>query len=146
LHALARRSLRPFFDGATPPRIWDDAKTHADLTQTGSCITQAQDAQGLAGFAQYCLEPDHPQQGAPTGKMIYLYHLHIRPDLRARGLGSDLLQEVRAFARDTQSARIVLTCQRLNTPARAFYARHGFRPLRAALYCDPRDIELHLKL
>ncbi|MEU3448149.1 GNAT family N-acetyltransferase [Streptomyces thermolilacinus] len=51
-----------------------------------------------------------------------LHHLYLRPDVRRRGIGSALLDTVRAASPGELSLHVF---QR-NTDARAFYERHGF--------------------
>ncbi|MFF2102262.1 GNAT family N-acetyltransferase [Streptomyces sp. NPDC058202] len=51
-----------------------------------------------------------------------LEHLYLRPDVRRRGIGTLLLDEVRRHRGDGVSLHVF----RQNTDARAFYERHGF--------------------
>ncbi|MEU0785661.1 GNAT family N-acetyltransferase [Streptomyces sp. NPDC006173] len=51
-----------------------------------------------------------------------LEHLYLRPDVRRRGVGTLLLDEVRRHTPDGVSLHVF----RQNTEARAFYERHGF--------------------
>ncbi|MCK7625471.1 GNAT family N-acetyltransferase [Streptomyces sp. RS10V-4] len=52
-----------------------------------------------------------------------LDQLYLRPDVRRTGLGSRLLAEARRLS----PGGLTLHVFQLNTEARAFYARHGFR-------------------
>ncbi|MFD6494154.1 GNAT family N-acetyltransferase [Streptomyces sp. NPDC060188] len=56
-----------------------------------------------------------------------LEHLYLRPDVRRRGVGTLLLDEVRRHSPDGMSLHVF---QR-NTGARAFYERHGFSVVEA---------------
>ncbi|MFF8592239.1 GNAT family N-acetyltransferase [Streptomyces sp. NPDC015220] len=51
-----------------------------------------------------------------------LDHLYLRPDVRRRGIGTLLLDEVRRHSPDGVSLHVF----QQNTDARAFYERHGF--------------------
>ncbi|MEU8789336.1 GNAT family N-acetyltransferase [Streptomyces sp. NPDC048643] len=51
-----------------------------------------------------------------------LEHLYLRPDVRRRGVGTLLLDEVRRHRPDGVSLHVF----QQNTGARAFYERHGF--------------------
>ncbi|WP_043262637.1 GNAT family N-acetyltransferase [Streptomyces sp. CT34] len=51
-----------------------------------------------------------------------LEHLYLRPDVRRRGIGTLLLDEVRRHSSDGLSLHVF----QQNTDARAFYERHGF--------------------
>lgn len=52
-------------------------------------------------------------------------HLYVAPDRRRRGTGARLLQLAQARGKPLE-----LWVFRRNGPARAFYLRHGFRPVR----------------
>ena len=54
-----------------------------------------------------------------------LEHLYLRPDVRRRGIGTLLLDEVRRHSPHGVSLHVF----QQNTDARAFYARHGFTVL-----------------
>ncbi|GCD95741.1 GNAT family N-acetyltransferase [Embleya hyalina] len=54
-----------------------------------------------------------------------LEHLYLRPDIRRRGVGTLLLDEVRRHSPEGVSLHVF----RQNTDARAFYERHGFTVL-----------------
>jgi ribosomal protein S18 acetylase RimI-like enzyme len=54
-----------------------------------------------------------------------LEHLYLRPDVRRRGIGTLLLDEVRRHRPDGVSLHVF----QQNTDARAFYERHGFTVL-----------------
>ncbi|MFJ9913538.1 GNAT family N-acetyltransferase [Actinacidiphila glaucinigra] len=53
----------------------------------------------------------------------WLEHLYLRPDVRRRGIGTRLLDEV---VRHHPDGPLSLHVFRRNTAARAFYERHGF--------------------
>jgi ribosomal protein S18 acetylase RimI-like enzyme len=54
-----------------------------------------------------------------------LEHLYLRPDARRQGLGTLLLDEVRAHTPDGLTLHVF----QQNTEARAFYEHHGFTVL-----------------
>lgn len=54
-----------------------------------------------------------------------LEHLYLRPEVRRRGIGTLLLDEVRRHSPDGVSLHVF----QQNTEARAFYERHGFTVL-----------------
>ncbi|MET7745467.1 GNAT family N-acetyltransferase [Streptomyces sp. NPDC005385] len=56
-----------------------------------------------------------------------LEHLYLRPDVRRRGVGTLLLDEVRRHSPDGVSLHVF----QQNTGARAFYERHGFTVVEA---------------
>ncbi|MET8172084.1 GNAT family N-acetyltransferase [Streptomyces clavifer] len=94
------------------PRVHSDEDTRAWITQVllpGSRTWVAEDGAGeLLGFAS--LDGDELDQ------------LYLRPDALRRGIGTRLLDRVKAASRGELS----LYTFRRNTAACAFYERHGF--------------------
>ena len=73
----------------------------------------------IAGFTYVILDAD-PVWGA------YLDALHVRHDLKRRGIGARLLEETaRAVAPRRPSAGLYLWVLEQNSPAQAFYAAQG---------------------
>ena len=58
----------------------------------------------------------------------WLEDMVVRPDCRAAGLGSRLLDHAIAFAKDHGFVRITLLTDRANAGAIQFYRRRGFQP------------------
>ncbi|MFO0628827.1 MAG: GNAT family N-acetyltransferase [Polyangiales bacterium] len=58
----------------------------------------------------------------------WLYAVWVAPGARGLGVGDALLDEAAWRARGMRRARLCLDVGDRNTPARALYARHGFRP------------------
>ena len=79
---------------------------HVVLAQQRTWV--AVDGDDVVGFA--ALSPGH------------LEHLYLRPDRRRQGIGSLLFAEIRRAS--PEGTLFVFT---RNTPARAFYERHGCR-------------------
>jgi ribosomal protein S18 acetylase RimI-like enzyme len=55
-----------------------------------------------------------------------LDHLYVRPEAQGCGVGSALLRKARSLS----PRRVALVTFQRNARARAFYEKHGFRPLR----------------
>ena len=70
------------------------------------------------------------QGGRVVGYMLidgeHLDHLYVHPEAQGRGVGSTLLHKARSLS----PRRIALVTFQRNVSARAFYEKHGFRPLR----------------
>jgi ribosomal protein S18 acetylase RimI-like enzyme len=58
--------------------------------------------------------------------MIYIHHISVRPNYRRLGVGSALLNAVRALGSDLSISLITLEVWSFNEAARAFFRRHGF--------------------
>lgn len=81
------------------------------------------------GFVNNEPRKDDP---APTevvpGGCGWLYHIHLAPEFRGRGLGRSLFEHsIRAFA-EAGTAEAVLWVYRDNESSRAFYERMGWSP------------------
>jgi GNAT superfamily N-acetyltransferase len=50
----------------------------------------------------------------------------VRPELRGRGTGGELVQQFLTWAREQRAERAEVTAYTANEGARSFYARHGF--------------------
>jgi ribosomal protein S18 acetylase RimI-like enzyme len=69
---------------------------------------------------------------------VYVHHISVRPDCRGRGLGTALLDAVRAAALGLGITQIGLEVWTFNERALGFFRRQGFAPVRAALQQDLR--------
>jgi GNAT superfamily N-acetyltransferase len=65
---------------------------------------------------------------AEGGPVCWLEDMVVRPDARAAGIGSRLLQHAIDYARANGFKRITLLTDGDNDGARRFYQRHGFQP------------------
>ncbi|MHA6205006.1 GNAT family N-acetyltransferase [Dyella soli] len=63
----------------------------------------------------------------PDGDMHYLAHLAVAPELRGRGIGHALIEQLLATARQAGRRRLVLDVAASNPLAEALYRRAGFR-------------------
>lgn len=64
----------------------------------------------------------------PSERVATLETLAVLPEARGTGIGSALLDEVRRRATAAGIPELSITAFAANTPALAFYARHGFAP------------------
>lgn len=78
----------------------------------------------------------------------HINNLAVRPELRQRGLGSQLLQAVIAEARKLGAATLTLEVRRSNVAAQRLYLRAGFREeaVRKSYYTQPVEDALVLSL
>ena len=65
-------------------------------------------------------------QHKPKDDELYLEELAVAPAARGRGMGSRLLAEVEAIAREEGKARVELQVIDTNPSAQELYARHGY--------------------
>jgi ribosomal protein S18 acetylase RimI-like enzyme len=64
---------------------------------------------------------------------VYVHHISVRPDCRGRGLGTALLDAVRAAALGLGISRVGLDVWTFNERALGFFRRQGFGTIRATL-------------
>lgn len=63
----------------------------------------------------------------PDGDMHYLAHLAVLPELRGRGIGRVLIDQLVGLARDAGRSRVTLDVAASNPRAEALYRRAGFK-------------------
>jgi ribosomal-protein-alanine N-acetyltransferase len=101
-------------------------------------------------FVYVIRTPEHPVAGFcafwKVIDQIHINNLAIRPELRQRGLGSELLTRVLAEAEALGASSATLEVRRSNRPARRLYARAGFRlaGVRNSYYTNPIEDALIL--
>lgn len=103
------------------PKESQHALDMAALQQPGVRLWVAWHERRIAGTcALAVLEPGHEE----------LKSMRTEPELRGRGIASELLNHVLADARARHISRISLETGSMDffAPARALYARHGFDP------------------
>jgi len=67
-------------------------------------------------------------------EMLYVHHLSVRSEYRRKGVGSALLDAVRAAGLDLGITLLALDVWSFNEGASAFFRRHGFDPYNERLW------------
>ncbi|MFC3230945.1 GNAT family N-acetyltransferase [Marinibaculum pumilum] len=90
-------------------------------------VIVAEDPEGtVRGVAVMLLRPPVLDDGGPGNTALYLEGLFVEPERGRRGIGSLLLRQVEARAREAGLSRIDLRARR---EAIGFFRKSGFRPL-----------------
>ena len=129
--ALHAESWRTAYRGMVPDDFLDGpineerlqfwTRRMVALDPVHSSVVKAVSESHLAGFACIILDVD-PIWGA------LLDNLHVRPDLKGRGIGGRLFDHVLEWARAVRPGRpLHLWVLDKNAPARRFYERRGGR-------------------
>jgi GNAT superfamily N-acetyltransferase len=93
------------------------------------CLLAWQDS-SLAGFACYA----YLWPAAMSTKSLYLKELYVRGRYRHVGMGGLFMSELMRIARDANCSRLEWTTDSGNTGARAFYEKHGFKPVFSKVF------------
>lgn len=106
------------------PRAEDFAERFARLLERDAVIVLLAGAEedGPTGFAFLTLRPT-PYYDGPLAQLEELY---VRPPLRGRGIGTDLVEAAVASLRERAVGEIQINVDEVDTDARRFYERHGF--------------------
>jgi ribosomal protein S18 acetylase RimI-like enzyme len=67
-------------------------------------------------------------------EMVYLHHISVRPAHRRQGVGSALIEAVRAAAAELGITLLGADVWSFNDAARAFFRRHGFTAFNERLW------------
>lgn len=107
----------------TPTPSADEfAARFADLLARDDVLVLLAEATDAVGFAFLTLRPT-PYGDGPLAQLEELY---VRPDLRAGGIGTALLERALADVVDRGAIEMHINVDEVDTDARRFYERHGF--------------------
>ena len=110
------------------PKPWPRATFEGELTREWARIDVARIAGRLVAFCNYWL----------VSTEVHVLAIATHPDLRARGIATELLEHVLAAGRGAGCLMATLEVRRSNAPARKLYERAGFKlaHVRARYYQD----------
>lgn len=92
---------------------------------------------GFAGFLSFMLTYD----STPSVPVLYVYEIHLAPQLRGCGFGTRLMQTVEDIAAKVGVEKVMLTCFLSNSKAQGFYRSLGYD----VDACSPEDRETRQK-
>lgn len=110
------------FDAPTPTAAEFAARFATLLDRDDVLVLLAGPAGAPTGFAYATLRPT-PYWDGPLAQLEELY---VRPDLRDRGIGGALLEEVMHWARHQGAEEMHINVDEIDTDTRRFYEAHGF--------------------
>ena len=124
-------------DAATVAALLDAFNREFDTPTPGVAILQTRLESLLARDDVIALLVGEPAAGVAlltlrpnvwyAGPVALLDELYVVPDLRGRGLGSELLAAAEAAARERGAELLEINVDGDDTGARRFYERHGYR-------------------
>jgi ribosomal protein S18 acetylase RimI-like enzyme len=86
-------------------------------------------------YAEHMQRPETPFTYAH--ELIYIHHISVKPEFRAKDMGEALLDAVRAAAAERKIELITLDVWSFNASARSFFRRNGFRIYNERLWNRP---------
>ena len=109
------------FESPTPSAEEFAARFAVLLTRDDVIVLLAEDSEAV-GFAYLTLRPT-PYGDGPLAQLEELY---VRPELRDRGIGTDLLTRALAEVADHDAIEMHINVDEVDVDTRRFYERHGF--------------------
>jgi GNAT superfamily N-acetyltransferase len=121
IELLKGGSLTPQFEDATKV---DDYWSAVEETrrQRGDVLVAEMDAE-VVGVCQVVVFQHFQHAG---GWCCEIESVHVRSDLRSRGIGAQMLLAAEELARDRGCYRIQLTSRNVREDAHRFYLAHGY--------------------
>ncbi len=118
-----------------PVRPGSGAEGAAFLVKGGTLCLVADDAGTLAGFA--ILNPYFPAMGLTHG--LFLKELYVAAPARSKRVGEQLIEAIRALAKQRGDTRVIWTTGIDNTGSQRFYDRLGIRRIEKVYYAMDID-------
>jgi GNAT superfamily N-acetyltransferase len=126
-------------DAEVVARLLHDFNTEFETETPGVAVLAARLRTHLTGRALFVVLAGRPAAGfglvtlRPSpwydGPVALLDELYVAPGRRGGGIGSALLEQACAVARERQAGELQINVDEVDVDARRFYERHGFTNL-----------------
>lgn len=110
------------------PYPWTEGQFLETLSSETQTTLVFENEERLAGFGVL----------QSVGSEAYLLNIMIRPELRRKGLGDDLLRRLIKWAKDGGADHVLLDVDPSNAPALGLYSKLGFRAIGRRPHGYPR--------
>jgi ribosomal protein S18 acetylase RimI-like enzyme len=130
IHAAAL----PWLFKPAGPDAFAPAMVRDILSQPGNLVFIAEVDGSAAGYAYAEIQERPETPWSYAHDIIYLHHISVRPAYRRQGVGSALIEAVRAAAAGTGVKLVALDVWTFNEEARAFFRRRGFAAYNERLW------------
>jgi ribosomal protein S18 acetylase RimI-like enzyme len=96
---------------------YETERLRESIARNGGLFLVAVTNEEIIGFAQTATSDDGP---------AWLYRIYVRPDRWSEGVGSEMLDRIESWLRDTEADRLRLGVIADNEVGNAFYERRGY--------------------
>jgi ribosomal protein S18 acetylase RimI-like enzyme len=100
------------------------SKTEALISDPSQFILVSENKDGIDGFIRVSSGSNAPVHGCSEMEISTLY---VQPRHHGKGLGEQLLNAAFQYCRKKEAGSVWLTTNTENSPAIAFYLKHGFK-------------------
>jgi diamine N-acetyltransferase len=114
-----------------PPKSLEEVETI--LAAPDEVVLVAEDGEVLCGLVHALLYDTPPIPAMTPSRRAHVDSLVVRGDVRRRGVGRRLMDEIVAWARDKGASEVVLTVWAGNVAAERFYTDLGFGQVNQVL-------------
>jgi ribosomal protein S18 acetylase RimI-like enzyme len=111
--------------GFTDPELAETLR--ATAVRSRGTVLVARDPVGMILGTVTIVGPDSPARRLATDHEVELHLLCVRPNMRGRGIGTDLVQKGLTLAKTRRALGIVLWTQPTMDAAQRLYLKCGFR-------------------
>ena len=134
LHRTALPHLfKPPSDALFPAEKLERLLQRADAT-----VAVAEDAGEVLGHVYFTVAERQDDAFRPGESYFYVHQIGVREDARRRGIGTALMTFVAEEAAKLGILSLQLDHWAFNSPARSFFERAGFAPMRVVMRRDIR--------
>jgi GNAT superfamily N-acetyltransferase len=140
VHRIAEPYVKDYDAASNSPLTW---RHRFDLNQWAIFVARIE-SRPVGGAAVVWPAEDF---ALPSDRAL-LWDLRVAPDARRRGIGSELMTEVEAWATRTGARFLRVETQHVNVPAYRFYVRAGYELIdvcRSAYEAYPDELQLWLE-
>jgi GNAT superfamily N-acetyltransferase len=118
------RDLDPAYPGSRSLRPALHGELMRALREPRCRLFVAEVAGRVGGFVLAQLDPEGEDGRAPGG--CWIHELYVEPELRGKGVGSELVARAEAFFAEQGVSRVAVRVEALNRGGLRFWARRGF--------------------
>jgi len=118
--------------------LYDGKPTRVSIIRSGVSLRECvNDFSVIANLPTY----SNIEKFADNDSWIYVFDLFVPKELRKKGIGSHLMDQVSKYA-DESACDLMLTITKPSLSLHNFYTRNGFEPVSPVMYYKPCQINI----